>query len=37
VGTAMAPGFDFADWNRPDTRELAGRYSDWAEWIRHLA
>jgi len=37
VGTAMAPGFDFADWNRPDTQELAGRYSDWAEWIRQLA
>jgi len=36
VGTAMAPGFDFEDWSRPDTRDLATRYPSWAEWIREL-
>ena len=36
VGTAMAPGFDFADWTQPDLRELLARYPDWARTIHEL-
>lgn len=34
VGTAMAPGFDFADWVAPDPLDLAARYPQWLEMIR---
>ena len=33
VGTAMAPGFDFADWAQPDLTALVKRYPGWADLI----
>lgn len=36
VGCAMAPGFDFADWEMGNGEELCQQYPQHAEWIREL-
>lgn len=33
VGTAMAPGFDFADWAQPELTDLQERYPAWVDLI----
>lgn len=37
VGTAMAPGFDFADWVAGDPLDLAARYPRWSHQIHSLS
>lgn len=37
LGTTMAPGFDPADYERPDAERLVASYPDFAEMIRELA
>jgi uncharacterized protein len=36
LGTTMAPGFDFADFELGDRAQLAMDYPEFAEWVRRL-
>jgi hypothetical protein len=36
LGTTMAPGFDFADYEGGDRASLAARFPDFADWITAL-
>ena len=36
MGTTMAPGFDFADYEAGDRQELSARYPEFAEMIKRL-
>jgi predicted cupin superfamily sugar epimerase len=36
LGTTMAPGFDFADFELGDRARLAADYPAFAEWVRQL-
>jgi predicted cupin superfamily sugar epimerase len=36
MGTTMAPGFDFADYEPGDRARLAAEYPGWREWVERL-